>query len=247
MTDEQRAARLFQTWLESEAPERAPAGLVDQITTATRSARPRPTWIARLEGHHMDVIQGGRRSSVPRLGLALAIIGLILAVAGAIAFAGSRQPDTVRPQASLAAAGPSSSFVWPKYRTVQPGDPLPADVVGTWVDPAGNEYAYYLPPGDPHCLTIWRTQQGCLMWFAESMGGWQQNADIVTLVGGKLRYFGIGRSDCKDQASLVSYERVDDRLTLTVDPHQCYSGFAPLVLAGAGGVATAPPLPTPIP
>ena len=113
-------------WLESEAPERAPTGLIDQITTATRSARPRPTWIARLEGHHVDVIQGGRRSSVPRLGLALAVIGFILAVAGAIALVGSRQPDTVRPQASIAAdavrpqASAAASFVWPGLAT-QPG------------------------------------------------------------------------------------------------------------------------------
>ena len=84
MTENQRADRLFLTWLESEAPDQAPEELLDRIDSATRSARPRPAWVARLEGHHMEIIEGGRRSGAPSLGLIVAVVVIaIAALAGA--------------------------------------------------------------------------------------------------------------------------------------------------------------------
>jgi hypothetical protein len=226
MTDEQRAVRLFQTWLESEAPERAPSGLIDQITTATRSARPRPTWLARLEGHHVDVIQGGRRSSVPRLGLALAVIGLMLAIAGAIALVGSRQPDTVKPQASLPAAQASASFVWPGLAT-QPGDRIPSELTGAWDAYEFNEYTYFLPAGHRFCVDHWKTQQDCVI-FADRQGQFYRNADIVTMVDGKLRFWPIGDDRCVGKASLVAFQHTGDTITLTVEPNQCFTDMSSL-------------------
>ncbi|HET7494240.1 MAG TPA: hypothetical protein VFJ80_02255 [Candidatus Limnocylindrales bacterium] len=239
MTDEQRAARLFQTWLESEAPERAPAGLIDQITTATRSARPRPTWIARLEGHHVDVIQGGRRSSVPRLGLALAIIGLILAVAGAIAFVGSRQPDNVRPQAS-AAAKASASFVWPGIAT-QPGERVPSELIGAWDAYEFNEYTYFLPAGHRFCVDHWKTQQDCVI-FATREGAFYRNADVVTMVDGKLRFWPIGDDRCVGKASLVTFQHTGDTVALTVEPNQCFTDMSSLrALSSPDAAPSIPP------
>ena len=255
MTEEQRAARLFQTWLESEAPELAPTGLLDQITTATRSARPRPAWMARLEGHHVDIIEGGRRSSAPRLGLALAVIGLILAIAGALAFAGSQRPTTpVRPEASqaaIASAGPdtsprpSSTFVWPNL-AVQPGDPIPDEMVGTWYAWEFNEYDYIRQAGDPFCVSHWKTTQACLTFYRnDAPSGFYRNADIVTLVDGKLRFWPIGTGDrCQGQASLVSFKRTGNDVHLTVEPNQCFTDMSDLTLVGVpGGPATAPSLP----
>ena len=128
MTDEQRTVRLFETWLESEAPVATPAGLLDRIDTATRSARPRPGWVARLEGHHMDVIEGGRRTGVPRLGLVLAIIGLILAAVGVAAFIASQQPSVVVNPSPSPDASPNPSLT--AEASLEPSlEPTPARVV----------------------------------------------------------------------------------------------------------------------
>ena len=148
MTDEQRRVRLFETWLESEAPVATPAGLLDRIDTATRSARPRPAWVARLEGHHMDVIEGGRRSGVPRLGLVLAIIGLILAAVGVVAFIASQQPSiVVNPSPSPdASASPSlTAEVSPEPSL----EPTPARVVnaGSLIEGRLQQAAAVLPDG----------------------------------------------------------------------------------------------------
>jgi hypothetical protein len=250
MTDDRRAARLLQTWLESEAPERVPTGLLERIDIVTRSARPRPSWVARLEGHHMDVIEGGRRSSLPRLGLVLAIIGLIIAAAGAAALIGSRSPNPITsPTASLAATVASQVATSPaptatqRLRSTQPGDPVPDELIGVWYDQGGNEFAYYLRAGDPYCITVWHTQQDCLAWYAEGMGGFQRNADIVTIVDGQLRYYSIGldQGGCKDTASLATYERVGSELHLNVLPDQCFTHLASLTLVGSTGAPSAAP------
>jgi len=93
MTDQRPADRLFLAWLESEAPTAAPLGLLDRIDTATRPVRPRPTWVARLEGHHMDVIEGGGRTAVPRLSLVVATIALLLGAVAVAVFIASQPRD----------------------------------------------------------------------------------------------------------------------------------------------------------
>ena len=247
MNDEQRTVRLVQTWLESEAPGHVPAGLLDRINTTTRSSRPRPVWIARLEGHHMNVIEGGRRTASPRLGLVLAIIGLTLALLGAAAFVGSRQPTkTVVPNSSVSLpSGPPATSAQPggklTFRSIQPGDPVPEALIGTWYDAAGDEYAYYLRAGDPYCVKHWKTQQDCQVWYVEGMDGWQPNANIVTVVDGQLRYWSMGNDRCKDQASLATYTVSADALRPTVLPGQCFTGLASLVRVGSGGAPSAAP------
>lgn len=246
MSDDQRTVRLVQTWLESEAPSQVPSGLIDRIGLTTRSSRPRPAWIARLEGHHMDVIEGGRGKTNPRLTLALAIIGITLALLAAVAFVGSRQATKTTPDTSLTVpSGPpvaSPSGAAGRLRAIQPGDPLPDELIGAWYDAAGDEYAYYLRAGDPYCTGHWKTQQDCQVWFAEAMDGWQQHANIVTLAGGQLRYYSVGIDDrCKDKASLATYTVTAGTFTPTVLPGQCFISLAPLVRVGSAGAPSAAP------
>jgi hypothetical protein len=136
MTENQRADRLFLTWLESEAPDQAPEELLDRIDSATRSARPRPAWVARLEGHHMEIIEGGRRSGAPSLGLIVAVVVIAIAALAGAAFVGTRlvQPP-VAPTPSQPAvltvpsAAPASSA---KAPASTPALPAPAALQGRW-------------------------------------------------------------------------------------------------------------------
>ena len=249
MTPTNQTERLFQTWLQSEAPQQVPDGLLDRINAATRTTRPRPTWLARLEGHGMDIIQGGRSTGLPRLSLILAVIGLILAAVVAVLVAGSGTRDSSNPTAPLGAvASPGSSGqAGGLVQPVQPGDPLPGDVIGNWYDASSNEYVYYLPAGDPFCVQVWRiVTQGCNAYWDDAIGGLQRYAHIVTFLDGRLRYHSIGQQDCKGQDSQATYERVGDRLNLAVIGGSCFTRLAALVLVGTPTApASAPPLPIP--
>lgn len=136
MTENQPADRLFLTWLEFEAPDGTPEGLLDRIENATGSVRPRPTWIARVEGHHMDVIEGGRRSGAPGLGLLVAVVVIAMAALAGAVFVGTRlvQPP-VAPAPSQPAvltvpsAAPASSA---KAPASTPARPAPAALQGRW-------------------------------------------------------------------------------------------------------------------
>ena len=198
----------------------------------------------------MNVIEGGRRTTSPRLVLVLAIIGLMLALLGAAAFIGSRQQQTKTvPNTSVSVpsglpAASSQPGGSKGLRATQPGDPLPDTLIGTWYSPSTNEYAYYLRAGDPYCVQHWKTQQDCQVWYAEGMDGWQQNANIVTVADGQLRYWSIGNDRCKDQASLASYTVSADTLSPTVLPGQCFTGLPSFVRVGSGGApSSAPTLP----
>ena len=134
MTEQQRADRLFLTWLESEAPDQAPEGLLDRIDSATRSARPRPAWVARLEGHHMEIIEGGRRSGAPRLGLIVAVVIIAIAALAGAAFVGTRlvKPPVAPPPSQPAvltvpSAAPASSAKAPASTPA-----VPAALQGRW-------------------------------------------------------------------------------------------------------------------
>jgi hypothetical protein len=242
-----RTTRLLQTWLESEAPQQVPAGLLDRIDTATRARTPRALWLARLEGHHMDLIEGGRRSvGVPRLGLILAIVGLVIAGAVTIWVVGHKPTNTVvTPTASADAnhsPGPSFKGL---AQPVQPGGSLPDEVIGTWFSDGG-EYVYYLRAGDPFCVQVWHiATQDCLVYYSDQMGGLQRSADVVTLVDGNLHYHSIGDQGCKGQDSTASYRRVGDVLTFGVTGG-CFTSLQKLTLIGTSGApASAPPLPVP--
>ena len=134
MSDDQRTVRLVQTWLESEAPSQLPIGLIDRIASTTRSSRPRPAWIARLEGHHMDVIEGGRRSGAPTLGLIVAVVVIAIAALAGAAFVGSRlvQPPVAptpsqRAVLTVPSAAPASSAKAPASTPA-----VPAALQGRW-------------------------------------------------------------------------------------------------------------------
>ena len=128
MNDQQRADRLFLTWLESEAPSATPVGLLDRIDTATRAARRRPAWVARLEGHHMDITERGRLRGVPRLGLVPAIIALVLAAAAVIAFIASQQPS-IPVVPSLEPSGSPNPSLTAEVSPEPSPEPRPARVV----------------------------------------------------------------------------------------------------------------------
>ena len=69
MTDQQTADRLFQTWLDSEAPTATPEGLLDRVDIATRPVRPRPVWVAlrsqRCGDHRRDTGPHSKRAREP--------------------------------------------------------------------------------------------------------------------------------------------------------------------------------------
>ena len=242
MTEQQRADRLVRTFLESEAPERVPDGLLDRIDFATRTSRPRPAWVARLEGHHMDVITGGRRTSgFPRLGLLLAVIALVAAVAAAAIFVGSqKKPTVVTPDASQA---PQSS---PRFsaaaRIPEPGDPIPDDLIGVW-SLGSSEFLYIQRGPDPYCQQRFRAVQDCWIFYDGTQGGIQAFGDILTLVDGKIRIMSIGLQDCNGSVSTVTYTRTGDVAQLHVEKPSCFTrDFPPMTLVGSpSGPESAPP------
>jgi hypothetical protein len=123
--------RLLAAWMEAEAPPRAPAGLRDDILSATTGIRPRPAWLARLKGNHMNVIMGGRvgRSPYQRYVPILVALGLLLALLVGAAVVGSRlllQSDTSPGIARVA-------FTEPLFQVVQGDDGT------TWVSTFNEE------------------------------------------------------------------------------------------------------------
>jgi hypothetical protein len=116
MNDRSSPERLLSAWFESEAPTAAPADLRDDIHHATSRIRPRPAWLARLKGNHMDVIVGGARRREPRLIPLLLLVGLVLAVVAAAAFVGSQRPAEnlgLVPSARPSPASPSAPAATP--------------------------------------------------------------------------------------------------------------------------------------
>jgi hypothetical protein len=246
MTQQRNAGRLLEQWLSLEAPP-APHELLDDITAVTRRTRPRPAWLARLEGHHMDVITGGRREGVPRLGLVIAILALLVAGVALAIGVGSPRTPAVGPLPSQAATTTDAPASTPRMRSVQPGDPLPTELLGAWWD--SDRWAYYLPTGDPYCAQRWLTTQNCVVYRDAASGEMGTFAEIATVLDGNLRLHSIADSsgaNCRNEASTFSYEATADALTFTVLPDSCFTGIGNLVRPGTGvAPASAPPPPTP--
>ena len=257
MNTKHRADRLLDVWLQLEAPAKPPPELLTDITARTSSTRPRPAWLARLEGHHMDVIQGGRRTGAPRLGLVLALIALLLVAIATAAYFGSRPQNlviapTTGPSATAAAvasqapSGTSGPTAIP--RQPEPGDPIPDEVAGTWWGPGFQEFVYYLRAGNDFCVRKYHTLQDCMVFGGnEQLAAFENHADVVTVVDGKLRYFSLPRQNCEGRESFATWERVGDELRLAVvDPGigSCFTDLdSPLYLVGTpGNPASAPPL-----
>jgi streptogramin lyase len=124
MNDRRSTEHLLETWFEIEAPVSAPEALKSDIDRATADVRPRPAWLARLGGHHMDVIEGGARRRNVSLVPILVILALVLvAVAAGAAFIGSQPRDPLAVGPSAPASALTSSPV-PAIAI-----PLPRDVV----------------------------------------------------------------------------------------------------------------------
>jgi sugar lactone lactonase YvrE len=117
MNDSRPTDRLLSAWLELEAPVSAPDDLRTDIYRATARIRPRPAWLARLGGHHMDVITSGARRRDTRLLPLLALLGLLIAAAVAAVYIGSRR-STSDPLVAVASASASASIA-----TAPPSDP----------------------------------------------------------------------------------------------------------------------------
>jgi hypothetical protein len=262
MTSNDRATRLLQTWLETEAPLQVPDGLATRIHTATRAERPRPGWLARLEGHHMNVIEGGRRSTaIPRLGLILALVGLL--AAGLVAYyVGSRPttPIVIQPSSATSAApspAPPATAVVPTVRpttpspTDQPGQPLPDELLGIWFEDTSPyeesyppRFVYVLPPGDPWCVAQ-GIRQSCVRSIEPPSTDPGDYFDVWTLVDGNIRTmpFGAG-ANCLGEPSTMAYVLENDRVTFSLKVPSCYGTVFPMVRVGSEGTpASAPPLP----
>jgi hypothetical protein len=103
MSDWTRSDRLLEAWLDLEAPPGVPDGLRDDILTATGRIRPRPAWLARLKGNHMDVLIGGRPRQASRLVPILLALMLLIAIAVAAFSVGS---NVVRRDPPISPPGP---------------------------------------------------------------------------------------------------------------------------------------------
>ncbi|HSL35001.1 MAG TPA: hypothetical protein VK871_15215 [Candidatus Limnocylindrales bacterium] len=111
MNDRRSPEHLLSAWFELEAPPGAPDDLRTDIYRATSRIRPRPAWLARLKGNHMDVIVGGARRRDPRLIPILLLVGLLLAIVAGVAFVGSQRND--RPVVVPPSASATSSVATP--------------------------------------------------------------------------------------------------------------------------------------
>jgi hypothetical protein len=114
MSSEFTTDRLIAAWLSGEAPTGAPDGLRDHVVSTTATLRPRPVWLARLKGNHMDVIAGGRsrqrltpRHHVP----VLVVVGLLLVVAIGALVVGSQLRKPVPVQTRYGLPGPAFQVI----------------------------------------------------------------------------------------------------------------------------------------
>ena len=191
----------------------------------------------------MDVIQGGRRTGTPRLGLVIAIIGLLLVAAAAAAFFGSRPQNLVVAPPSVAPSAAASGTPGPSAIPRQPevGDPIPDSLIGNWYV-SSSEILYIMRGPNPYCQQRYQVAQDCWTWTVD--GEIVPHADILTIVDGKLRDMSIGRQDCAGSVSTMSFKRTGDTLQLTVEPGSCFSrNFPPFKLVGtAGAPPSVPPL-----
>jgi streptogramin lyase len=129
MNDRRSPEHLLSAWFELEAPPGAPDDLRTDIYRATSRIRPRPAWLARLKGNHMDVIVGGARRRDPRLIPVLLLVGLLLAIVAAAAIVGSQRND--RPVVVPPTASATPSVATP---TATPSEPAASPLADASID-----------------------------------------------------------------------------------------------------------------
>jgi hypothetical protein len=132
MSDWTRSDRLLEAWLDLEAPPGVPDGLRDDILTATGRIRPRPAWLARLKGNHMEVLIGGRPRQASRLVPILLTLALLAAIVAGVVSVGS---NLLRRDTAVTPSGPV---------TLTMPDPI-------WGVVAGDDNALWVSTCRPSC------------------------------------------------------------------------------------------------
>jgi streptogramin lyase len=150
MNDRRSPEHLLSAWFELEVPPGAPDDLRTDIYRATSRIRPRPAWLARLKGNHMDVIVGGARRRDPRLIPVLLLVGLLLAMVVAAAIVGSQRND--RPVVVPPSASATPSVATP---TATPSEPAASPLADASIDFPYN--VLEIVPGDD---AVWVSTSG---------------------------------------------------------------------------------------
>jgi streptogramin lyase len=120
VTDRDDFDRFLHDWLTEDATRRPPSGLMDDVSTAIRSRRPRSAWSAMLRGDGMDApIRLGSWNPRPILLLGL-LAALLVALAGGALIVGglTRQPLTVIPSPSALTTSLSEFAQLPPSRPI---------------------------------------------------------------------------------------------------------------------------------
>jgi hypothetical protein len=244
MNERDRVDRLITSWLDERAPSNATAELLADIVSTTSRRRPRPAWLARIEGHHMNVIEGGRSRGLPRLIPFLVLLGLAVALAAAAvgsgAFRNDPQPIGIvepSPSADAAVASPT-----PFMRKPTIGDPIPDEMIGSWRERDGDLYTHIFRAGDPACIVYVQTTQDCsiLQWAADDF--YLSDIQILTIKDGKLHQVEyLGRNCRPNVTDFVFTVDADSFRVEPSPPTPCNSVVVEMVRAGVGAVPTAKP------
>jgi hypothetical protein len=134
--------------------------------------------------------------------------------------------------ASLEASGSATGM-----RPLEPGDPIPDALLGTWYHSAP-AFLWVLRAGDPACLELPRTSQDCAIW--QRLDGRRLETGILTVVDGRLALQWV-QGGCST-TSVYSFGIPVDRLTLRL-VSGCQTGDFALTRAGTGDAPSAPPKP----
>src|SRR5688500_15515939 len=81
LSNQPATEQLLRTWFDLEAPTGRPDALAADVHRATAGVRPRPGWLARRVGHHLDgtsALPGARRQD----GRWLAAVALVIVLVG---------------------------------------------------------------------------------------------------------------------------------------------------------------------
>jgi hypothetical protein len=245
--------RLLATWIEEVLPLHEPDDLLDRVLDTTKRRRPRPAWLAQLTGSYVS--SNPRRIGVDGLRLVpmIALLGLLVAAAIAVAAigVGHKDPSIVMlpspPVPSPAASARPNSTPSAFVQSTWPGDRVPDELLGSWVSQfAPTDFIWFLRAGDSWCRSKVNTEQDCSARQFGASAATKTTWAIVTIVEGKLFSHPIDDLRCFGEDVTETYVLLAGKLTLTGShPEACYSNTNTYVRPGASGRPTAPPEPAP--
>jgi hypothetical protein len=157
--------RFVHDWLTEERSRRAPSDLMDDVSTAVRTRRPRPAWSAMLRGDGMDApIRLGSWNPRPILLLGL-LAALVVAIAGGALFVGSltRPPLTANPSPSTPTTLSSEFAQLPPSR--------PVSAVGS------------VPIGESDGTASRFASDGTSLWVGSNSGVLEVDPATATVIG----------------------------------------------------------------